>query len=161
MAMTAKRACYGRIRIESNVQEGLPEFSLPQTELQQVLLNLVNNALDAMEKTGGRLSIHAGLEEDTLILEVSDTGPGIPKEDLPRLFDPFFTTKPVGKGTGLGLSICYGIIKRIGGGIRVDTQIGRGSTFRVTIPISKDGQAGARSAVELPGFDHHPGRPNG
>ncbi len=139
IAMTAKRASYDGIRIDSNLQPGLPEFNLPQTELQQVLLNLFNNALDAMSETGGRLSIHARLEEDTLILEVSDTGPGIPKEDLPRLFDPFFTTKPVGKGTGLGLSICYGIIKRMGGDIRVDTLIGGGSTFRVTIPISKNG----------------------
>ena len=86
-------------------------------------------------------------------MEVSDTGPGIPKEDLPRLFDPFFTTKPVGKGTGLGLSICYGIIKRMGGEIRVDTLIGKGSTFRVTIPVSEDGQAIAMGAVELPGSD--------
>ncbi len=161
MAMTAKRACYESIQIDTDLQEGLPDFNLPRTELQQVLLNLFNNALDAMSEAGGRLSIRARLEEGTLILEVADTGPGIPKEDLPRLFDPFFTTKPVGKGTGLGLSICYGIIKRMGGNTRVDTVLGKGSTFRVTIPISRDGRAIATSAVELPGSNQHVERRHG
>jgi two-component system NtrC family sensor kinase len=114
-----------------------------------------------MSETGGRLSVRARMEKDTLVIEVSDTGPGIPKEDLPRLFDPFFTTKPVGKGTGLGLSICYGIVKRMGGEIRVDTLIGKGSTFRVTIPLSEDGQATAVGAVGLPGSDQPPERRHG
>ena len=149
-AMTAKRASYSQVSIEADIQKGLPELHLPRTELQQVLLNLVNNALDAMEESGGTLSLSAKQVGDGLVLEVSDTGPGIPKENLPRLFDPFFTTKPVGKGTGLGLSICYGIIRKMGGDIHVQSVFDRGSTFRVTIPISMESRATALGAVEPP-----------
>ena len=105
-----------------------------QSELQQVFLNLINNALDAMEKEGGILNITTHLEGDYLVVEVSDTGPGIPEPNRQRIFDPFFTTKPVGKGTGLGLSICYGIIKKMGGEINVNSALGRGTTFTIKLP---------------------------
>ncbi len=121
--------------VSTDIQEDLPDLDLPRTELQQVLLNLINNALYFMKETGGTLTLSAHLLTDRLVLEVSDTGPGIPNENLPRLFDPFFTTKPVGEGTGLGLSICYGIIKKMGGEISVQSLVDRGTTFRIEIPL--------------------------
>ncbi|UCG06959.1 MAG: two-component sensor histidine kinase, partial [Desulfobacterales bacterium] len=108
------------------------------SELQQVFLNLINNSLDAMETGGGSLTIASRLEEDRIVVEVSDTGRGIPEANLNRIFDPFFTTKPVGKGTGLGLSICYGIIDKIGGKIEVRSAVGKGTSFYVSLPIPKD-----------------------
>jgi two-component system NtrC family sensor kinase len=104
---------------------------------------LINNALDAMEREGGNITISTGLVGQTqsiqhIIIEVSDDGPGIPEANLPRIFDPFFTTKPVGKGTGLGLSICYGIINKMGGDISVESTVGVGTTFRIRIPLPKN-----------------------
>ena len=139
IAISAKRAQYSRIVINTDIQKDLPPIEVSPTELQQVILNLINNAFDAMEKRGGALSISAQLEGDHIVMEVSDNGPGIPEDNLSQIFDPFFTTKPVGKGTGLGLSICYGIIKKIGGEIRVHSLIDTGTTFRVSIPRSKEG----------------------
>jgi len=146
IAISAKRAKYGRIVFNTDIQKGLPPIQVSPTEMQQVLLNLINNALDAMEEKGGTLSISAQLEGDNIVIEVSDDGPGIPEDNLSQIFDPFFTTKPVGKGTGLGLSICYGIIKKLGGEISVRSAIDKGSTFRVRIPLSK----GVGNRVEGP-----------
>ena len=121
-----------------------------QSELQQVLLNLINNALDAMEKIGGNLRISTRMEEnsiivgdDHLLIEVADDGPGIPAANIAKIFDPFFTTKPVGKGTGLGLSICYGIIKKMGGSIEARSVIDGGTTFKVKIPLPKSKEENA------------------
>jgi two-component system NtrC family sensor kinase len=100
------------------MQDGLPYIRISSSELQQVILNMINNAIDAMEKTGGTITIGTRLSEfeaGYLLLFIEDNGPGIPKNNLERIFDPFFTTKAVGKGTGLGLSICYGIIQKMGG----------------------------------------------
>jgi two-component system NtrC family sensor kinase len=108
---------------------------LPQGELQQVLINLMNNALDAMEDRGGMLTIAVTADGGVLRIAVSDTGQGISKAHLQRIFDPFFTTKPVGRGTGLGLSICYGIVNRIGGDLTVRSTLGQGTTFEITIPL--------------------------
>ena len=130
-----QRAKYARVTINTRLQEDLPFVRASQSELQQVFLNLINNALDAMEKEGGILNITTHLEGDYLVVEVSDTGPGIPEANLQKIFDPFFTTKPVGKGTGLGLSICYGIIKKMGGEINVKSALGKGTTFTITLPI--------------------------
>jgi len=138
IALSAQRAKFANVDINVNLQENLPILHVSQTELQQILLNLINNALDAMEKTGGTLNVSNGLEGDYIVVEVADDGPGIPEANIVRIFDPFFTTKPVGKGTGLGLSICYGIIKKMGGDIIVKSTMGVGTTFRVKIPIPKD-----------------------
>ena len=104
---------------------------------QQIFVNLINNALDEIEFKGGLLKITTRLEGDQLVVDVSDNGPGIPDHILPRIFDPFFTTKPVGRGTGLGLSICYGMVKKWGGVITVNTAKGIGTTFHVKFPVSK------------------------
>jgi two-component system NtrC family sensor kinase len=130
-----QRARYARVKIELRLEKNLPDVALSATEMQQVVFNLVNNAIDAMEVHGGGvLTLSTKLVNDWVVLEVSDTGPGIPKSVLPRIFEPFFTTKPVGKGTGLGLSICYGIIKKVGGNIEVESELGKGTTFRVWLP---------------------------
>ena len=143
IALSAQRAKFSNAEIHSNLQENLPTLHVSQTELQQVLLNLINNALDAMEKTGGTLNVSSKLEGDYIVVEVADDGPGIPGANLVRIFDPFFTTKPVGKGTGLGLSICYGIIKKMGGDIIVKSTMGVGTTFHVKIPVPNDKQTEA------------------
>jgi two-component system NtrC family sensor kinase len=132
--LSAQRAKYAKVTVNSHLKAGLPSLKASPSELQQVLLNLINNALDAMEKTAGVLDIATRLEGTDVVIEVSDSGPGIPEVNLERIFDPFFTTKPVGKGTGLGLSICYGIIKRMGGEIKVKSTVGEGTTFTIVLP---------------------------
>jgi len=135
VSLSAQRARYSKVTIETDLAEELPPLHISQTELQQVFLNLINNALDAMNQTGGSLKISSHLADDKVLIEVADTGPGIPRANLARIFDPFFTTKPVGKGTGLGLSICYGIIKKMGGEIDVNSVVDMGTTFRIQLPV--------------------------
>jgi len=106
--------------------------------MQQVLLNLINNALDAMEKKAGTIDITTSLEGGHIVITMADNGSGIPTANLHKVFDPFFTTKPVGKGTGLGLSICYGIIQEMGGEIDVKSVVNEGSTFIIKIPLKKN-----------------------
>ena len=103
-------------------------------KLQQVFLNLILNARDAMPN-GGWLSIDSRVEEGCAVIEVTDTGSGIANEDLSRIYDPFFTTKKVGQGTGLGLSIVYGVIKEHGGTIGCKSGPGEGTRFTVTLPL--------------------------
>jgi two-component system NtrC family sensor kinase len=138
LAISAQRARFSKVVVETQLQEGLPTVRLSLSELQQVFLNLINNAVDAMEKAGGRLSLTTRFDKGHVIVDVADTGVGIPAPYLNRIFDPFFTTKPVGKGTGLGLSICYGIIKKIGGKIEVQSMLDVGTTFTVYIPTQRE-----------------------
>ena len=137
IALSEQRAKYAKISIHTDFQNDLPVTYLAQSEVQQVLLNLINNAIDAMESRGGELTIstHFEFEKDAIVIEVSDNGPGIPEANLSRIFEPFFTTKPVGKGTGLGLSICYGIIQKMGGQINVESVIDSGTTFSIRLPV--------------------------
>ncbi|MGW8187244.1 MAG: sensor histidine kinase [Desulfobacterales bacterium] len=139
--LSGQRAKFGNVLIETDLKEDLPLIDASEIELQQVFLNLINNALDAMEKGGGTLKITTHMESEEkfygVVVDIADTGPGIPKVNLPKIFDPFFTTKPVGKGTGLGLSICYGIIHKMGGEIRVDSLLGEGTTFHIHFPLSR------------------------
>ncbi len=137
VAISAQRAKYSNVTLNMDLQD-LPTVKVSQTEMQQVILNLINNALDAMEKKGGTLNISSRLIDCSIVIEVADSGPGIPEAILNRIFDPFFTTKPVGKGTGLGLSICYGIIQNYGGEITVRSAVDRGATFSVRIPLPDD-----------------------
>jgi two-component system NtrC family sensor kinase len=137
VALSEQRAKYAKITIHTAFQNDLPNTYLAQSEMQQVLLNLINNAIDAMESRGGELKIstHFEFEERIIVIGVSDNGPGIPEANLSRIFEPFFTTKPVGKGTGLGLSICYGIIQKMGGQIDVESIIDSGTTFYIRLPV--------------------------
>ncbi len=138
VGLSAQSAKYNKVSIKTDFQENLPPIRMSHTEMQQVLLNLINNAIYAMEKEGGTIDISTRLEDDRLLIKLSDTGPGIPRAILGRIFDPFFTTKPVGKGTGLGLSICYGIIKKMGGEIDVQSVVDVGTTFRIRLPLKKE-----------------------
>jgi signal transduction histidine kinase len=127
---------------EVSVRLEVPEsmvLAADKNHLVQALLNLIQNALQAMDGPG-ELRLAARPENGLGVLEVSDTGCGIAPEVLPRIFDPFFSTKEVGRGTGLGLSIVYGIVERHGGRIEVESAPGRGSTFRLRLPLA-DGEA--------------------
>ncbi|MDJ0783808.1 MAG: cache domain-containing protein [Desulfosarcinaceae bacterium] len=146
--LSSQRAKYSNINIQTRFEEDLPPIPASETEMQQVMLNLVNNALDAMEKSGGNITLGAERNGDDILLTVVDDGPGIASANLARVFDPFYTTKPVGKGTGLGLSICYGIIKKIGGDIHVRSKKGEGATFEIRIPVPR---ASASSEAETDG----------
>ena len=138
ISFCAQRAKFSNVEIKSNLQENLPILRLSHTEIQQVLLNLINNALDALEKRGGNIILTSLLEGDEIVISVADNGPGIPRVNLERIFDPFFTTKPVGKGTGLGLSICYGIMKKLGGEINVKSVVDVGTIFNLRFPCKKN-----------------------
>ncbi|MGB8509599.1 MAG: ATP-binding protein, partial [Pyrinomonadaceae bacterium] len=132
------------VRIDVEVSEHLPLVSGDEGQLQQAVIILAENAMDAMPE-GGTLRLHARhaeLEASGVVVEVSDTGHGIPPEILERIFDPFFTTKEVGRGTGLGLAVCYGIVTEHGGRISVDSTVGRGTTFTIRLPAtpSTDGE---------------------
>ena len=106
-------------------------------QLVQVFMALLLNAVDAMEERGTVvLRTRIAPAENAIIAEVSDEGHGIPRSEVTKIFEPFYTTKPPGRGTGLGLSICYGIIAEHGGRIDVDSAAGRGSVFRITLPIA-------------------------
>ncbi|MEO8057096.1 MAG: ATP-binding protein [Burkholderiales bacterium] len=116
----------------------LPNVRCLPSELNQVFMNLLVNAAHAVHKERGTITVRTGTESEEVWVEIEDDGGGIPSENLKRIFDPFFTTKPVGKGTGLGLSLSYGIVKKHGGRIEVDSEVGRGTRFRVTLPIGQD-----------------------
>ena len=135
--ISVQRAKYGNVVINADLAGDLPLAHISEPEMQQVFLNLINNALDALEKKGGVIDITSRLEGEKIVVEVADNGPGIARSNLARIFDPFFTTKPVGKGTGLGLSICYGIIKKMGGDLDVRSVIDKGATFSVRIPLAQ------------------------
>lgn len=113
----------------------LPEIECLASQLNQVVMNLVINAAQAMGPERGIITISNGVEGENIWLEVADNGCGIAPEALQKIFDPFFTTKPVGEGTGLGLSLSYGIVKKHGGTIAVSSEPGKGTTFRVVLPI--------------------------
>ncbi|WP_339532058.1 ATP-binding protein [Pseudomonas mucidolens] len=113
----------------------LPEIECLASQINQVVMNLVINAAQAMGPERGTITISNGIEGDQVWLEVADNGCGIGADSLQKIFDPFFTTKPVGEGTGLGLSLSYGIVKKHHGDISVRSEPGKGTTFRVVLPI--------------------------
>ena len=123
------------IGIHLDLASDLPVIAADPHQLQQVFLNLVNNAVDAIleRSSEGDLWVRTGVNGDRLFIEFTDSGPGV--KDASRVFDPFYTTKPVGKGTGLGLSICYGIITEHGGTIRVNNIPPRGASFTIELPF--------------------------
>ncbi len=125
-----------RIEVVQQLQGDLPPVLGSMNRLQQVFLNLFMNARDAMP-AGGVLNIRTACSNGTVEVEVSDTGVGIPRDQLHRIFDPFFTTKSTGRGTGLGLSVSYGIIKEHAGKIDVKSAPGRGTQFRLEFPVAR------------------------
>ncbi|MBC2711698.1 MAG: PAS domain S-box protein [Desulfosarcina sp.] len=125
------------IQIETIFAPKLPPVLMDEKKIKQVLINLLMNAIYAVERKGA-INITTGLNKaaSRVTVEVSDTGHGIEEEDLPRIFDPFFTTKPTGEGTGLGLSVSYGIIKGHGGNITVKSEAGQGADFTLSLPVT-------------------------
>ena len=131
----------GNIAANLKLSDSLPLVECDGSQMQQVIINLVMNGAEACRNRGkGEISIETRHEENSIILEISDTGDGIPADVLPKIFDPFFTTKDDVKGVGLGLSVVYGIIDAHGGDIEVNSVPGKGTNFKVTIPMKK-GQA--------------------
>ncbi|MBP5947441.1 MULTISPECIES: ATP-binding protein [unclassified Pseudomonas] len=115
--------------------QNLPDIECLPSQINQVIMNLVVNAVQAMGPERGVITLRTGLQGETAWIEVADNGSGIAPETLQKIFDPFFTTKPVGQGTGLGLSLSYGIVKKHGGDISVRSELGAGTTFRVLLPL--------------------------
>ena len=140
--MVTRNASVHGIALKVEIADETPPVHGDPGQLQQVLLNLYNNAIDAIltrhGPEGGCLEVGAGPEENGNVkIVVKDNGTGISSEDMQKIFTPFFTTKPVGKGTGLGLSVCYGIVESMGGKMEVESKMGVGTTFTLTFPASR------------------------
>jgi two-component system NtrC family sensor kinase len=125
---------YNRIKLELDLDDDLPSTISDRLQLQQIFLNIINNAIDAIGKNG-LIKIRSQRAAPDLRITIEDSGPGIAADVLPNIFEPFYTTKEQGKGTGLGLSITYGLIKKLGGDIAVESRLGHGTVFTITIPI--------------------------
>jgi two-component system NtrC family sensor kinase len=133
MGFLEQEAIYRNLQVEFDVEEDLPPLFSDRGQLQQVFLNILNNAFAAV-KDGGRIVIAAKRHNDEeLAVSMTDNGHGIPDKDLHYIFEPFFSTKGVA-GTGLGLSITYGIVQKLGGRIEVESKEGEGTTFTVILP---------------------------
>ncbi|MCD6298556.1 MAG: GHKL domain-containing protein, partial [Deltaproteobacteria bacterium] len=138
--LNANQLKIGGVKVEKKLDPDLPRLTGSEDHLQQVFMNLISNAAEAINMNGGgTLSIETGhsLKEGAVIIRVKDEGVGISKENLSRLFEPFFTTKKKGKGVGLGLSVAYGIIKEHGGSIHVETEMEKGTIFQVELPLKR------------------------
>ena len=122
------------IEISTELAPDLPIIASEQAKLQQVFLNLISNAIDAIGRDG-LVNVISSRTDDKITVKVVDDGPGIPADEQAKVFDPFYTTKEVGRGTGLGLSVSYDIMEKMGGGIGLTSQVGMGTTFTVTIPV--------------------------
>lgn len=129
---------HSRISLSLQLQEDLPQINSDHLQLQQIFLNITNNAIDAIGKDG-KVTIMTHIVAGDIRVVIDDNGHGIESDILPHIFEPFFTTKETGKGTGLGLSITYGLVKKLGGDITVRSQVGQGTAFTITLPINNDG----------------------
>ncbi len=139
LSIIERQALFQNIKIKKTYKSDLPKIVADSAQLQQVFMNVIINAAEAMEGNG-ILALSTSLSRDGTCIEVkfSDTGHGIMEEDKKRLFEPFFTTKEVGKGTGLGLAISYSIIQKHHGTIEVKSELGKGSTFTVKLPLTEE-----------------------
>jgi len=148
LSLAAHRLKLANVTVDLRLDPALPLVLCDRSQMQQVVLNLVLNAAEAMQPHGeGLLRIETGCNGDEIFLRVADNGEGIPPEVLPRIFDPFFTTKPEGKGVGLGLAVTYGIIQAHQGDIDVSSQPGKGTVFTINLPLRKAPAAEASGAV--------------
>ncbi len=137
LVLTTHLFAPNKIILETGFGQGLPNVMVDRHMIEQVLTNLILNAVQAMQQ-GGVLTIRTSVVEGICLIEVRDTGSGIPPAILQRIFDPFFTTKREGEGTGLGLSVSLGIVERHGGKILVDSEVGKGTTFTLCLPVSRE-----------------------
>jgi two-component system NtrC family sensor kinase len=145
-----QQPAYDPIQIVEQIAPDLPQIEADPAQLPNIFVNLMDNAADAMPD-GGTLTIQADPSPDhrSVVVQVKDTGCGIPPEHIKQLFSPFFTTKPVGQGTGLGLSIAYGIVKMHQGTIQVKSQVGKGTTFTVTLPVRLPKNSAQTTSTEV------------
>jgi len=134
IALLENYARINNIEIHTSLASDLPVIASDQAQLQQVFLNLLTNAIDAIEKNG-RIEVVSKKADGRIQVDVTDNGPGIPLDQQKRVFEPFYTTKQTSKGTGLGLWVSYDIVERMGGSITVKSQVGEGTTFTVSIPV--------------------------
>jgi len=141
LVIMESQALFQNIKIKKSYAKDLPRIVADGAQLQQVFMNIILNAAEAMDGKGV-LTLSTSLDGDRTHIEVkfSDTGHGIKEEDKGRLFEPFFTTKEVGKGTGLGLAISYSIVQKHNGTIQVESEVGKGSSFVVIIPVTREGE---------------------
>ncbi|HSB05791.1 MAG TPA: ATP-binding protein [Thermodesulfobacteriota bacterium] len=149
--LVEQQAPFQNIQIIKQFKTDLPMLYLDGDQIQQVFMNIILNAGDAMSKKGGTLTIKTESKDGTAEVSFTDTGAGISKEHLSKLFDPFFTTKETGKGTGLGLAISYGIIQSHGGDIKVESEGGKGTTFRIKLPIESRNSKTAMASQQTTG----------
>lgn len=129
------------VNIEPRLDFRLPVLLIDGNQLKQVLINIIMNALQAMEPAGGRLLVETATHaRGEVVIRISDTGPGIAPESLERIFQPYFTTKIAGEGTGLGLFVCKSLVEKLGGRIEVESTVGVGTTFRVILVTDEQGE---------------------
>ena len=128
------------IQIETFFDPDIQEVMASTNQMRQVMLNILKNAKEAMPK-GGVLTVKTGREDNKVLIQIQDTGTGIPEDIRGKIFEAFFTTKQKVKGVGLGLSVCYGIIKDHGGDIEVESEEGKGTTFVVSLPMENQSQS--------------------
>ena len=142
VALTANKAKVAGVTLDQQVNAGPLVVQGDYGQLQQVLVNLLNNALDAIEETekNGRITVAARNDSGRVVVSVADNGGGISPADMEKIFTPFFTTKPVGQGTGLGLSICFGLIEQMGGRMEVSSRKGEGATMTINLPAAPGGR---------------------
>ena len=135
LLMMERQMRESNIKVETYFDEGIPEVMASTNQMRQVMLNLIKNAKEAMPK-GGTLTVRTTREDNKVLIHIQDTGAGIPEEIRDKIFEAFFTTKQKVKGVGLGLSVCYGIIKDHGGEIKVESEVDKGTSFKIHLPIS-------------------------
>lgn len=138
IAFLETEATHRNIHIVKDFDPHVPTILSDPAQLQQVILNIIDNAIDAVEKDGTVTVTTKALPDGGCSVIIADSGPGIPEDKLKRIFDPFFTTKQVGEGTGLGLAICFSILEKIGGNLSVESKVGHGATFTVTLPSEQN-----------------------
>ena len=149
LTLVENQARFQNIKMVKEFKTGMPMLFVDGDQIQQVFMNIIINAADAMGENGGTLTIKTAFNNGIVEVSFIDTGCGMSKDHLLKVFTPFFTTKETGKGTGLGLAISYGIIQSHGGEIEVESEIGKGSTFRIKLPIGKqNGEMGGSGRTE-------------
>ncbi|MFN2303510.1 MAG: sensor histidine kinase, partial [Anaerolineales bacterium] len=143
VSLVEHQALFHNIEVKKHFQEDLPLAVIDAAQIERVFINMIVNAAEAMEGSGYlNISTRYSKRKDAIQIAFSDTGPGISQENLKKIFDPFFTTKDVKHGTGLGLAISYGIVTGHKGTITVDSEVDRGTTFIVELPVKANGDDG-------------------